>query len=342
MDVSASKASLGRWVETVNQPNRLALKGCNMLKSAHELATSHVANLATPKRLHPLHGEVFKEQMIVLVGQFVSQLKKPVTALVDDGLGQTCHVRFGFLPVIGELDLARHGALGGFQFSQGLPIVQRAFNLIAVRCGQEDLQPKVKACAVTRHGLMVWLNIFFDHEVQIEIAQTVTLDGDSLDAFWYISAFAEFIDLALNADRALRAPAAQQLPSGLLEREATILLHLLKAGWGSADFSLEVAKEQGIGSINAVNNVLNGLTAYHVPVDILIEFLDLRDVLHQDKLVQALASQSIISAVQGNAVVVDQPCNVDLLVQKLILFLAIELELVGLNDFHRDILTCIV
>lgn len=330
MNVSAVKASLGRWIEAINQPNRFALEGCNILEYAHELTTGKVTNLASPKRLHPFHGKVFKVQMIVAVGQLMGQLKEPVTPLVDHGLIQAGDVGFSLLPVVGEFDLARQLALSGFQFGQSLTIEQRAFNLLPVRCGEEDFQPKVKACAVTRHGLMVLGYIFLYHKVQVEIVKTITLDRDRLNVCWNVAGLAEFVDRALNLDLV----AAQQLPTGLLEREGAIPLDLLKAGWGCTNLVLEIAKEELISLVDTLNNILNGLTANQIPVGILLKLFQLGDMLHQDKLVQALARQLVVAAMQRNAVVVDQPCNVNLLVQQSILFLPVELELVRLDDFH--------
>ena len=59
------------------------------------------------------------------------------------------------------------------------------------------------------------------------------------------------------------------------------------------------------------------------------------DVLHQRKLVQALAGQTIIALMQSNAVIVDNPRNVNLLVQSLILFRPVQLELVRPDGFHN-------
>lgn len=330
MDVPAVKASFGRWIEAVNQPNRFALDVRNMLENAHELGTGQVANLAAPKGLHSLHGKVFKVQMIVAVSQVMGQLEEPVTALVDHPLIKAGDNRLGFLPATGKLHFAGKILLGDLQFSHCLTIVQRAFNLFAVRCDEEGFQPKVKACAFARHGLIVFCDFFLYHKVQVEIVKTIPLDGDSLNVRWYITAFAEFVDTTLNADLV----AVQQLPPRLLESERAILSHLLKAGRGSAYFPLEITKEQGVGSINAVNNVLNGLTANQRPMLIAVKLFQLGEVFHQDELVQALPGQGIVFAMQRNAMVVDQPGNVDLLVQQSILFLLVELELVRLDDFH--------
>jgi hypothetical protein len=58
-------------------------------------------------------------------------------------------------------------------------------------------------------------------------------------------------------------------------------------------------------------------------------------VSHQVVPVQSLTRQTIVAPVQGDAVVIDQPGNVYLPVQALILFRAVELELVRSDNVHR-------
>ena len=67
---------------------------------------------------------------------------------------------------------------------------------------------------------------------------------------------------------------------------------------------------------------------------VLRQLLKFGDVLHQCVLVQALARQLVVPAMQGNGVIVDQPSNVKLLMQVLMLFRLVELELVRLDDLH--------
>lgn len=66
--------------------NDFTFSGCNIAQDAHELGTGKVAYFAAPKRLHPLHGQVFKEQLIVLVGQLVGKLKNQSRRFADHPL----------------------------------------------------------------------------------------------------------------------------------------------------------------------------------------------------------------------------------------------------------------
>ena len=315
--------------------NDFVFSGGDIAQNAHELGTGKVAHLAPPQSLHPFDVQVFKEQVIVLVGQFMRQLKEPVPATIDHGLIKPRNVRFGFLPVVGTLHFAGQGALRRLQGVQGLAIVQRAFNGVAVRWGEKSLQAKIKAFAVTRHGLIGLACCFFNHKVQVEIAQRVTFDRYGFNACRNLATFEVLVDLALDGDLV----AVQQLPACLFQGEAAVLLDFLKA-WGtgrvpSGSLALEVAKEQLIRLVDALHDVLNCLRAYHAPIAVSGQFLEFGEVLHQLVLIQAFASQLVVSAVQRNAMVVDQPCNVYLLVQVPILFCLVQLELVR---FHSELI----
>ena len=328
--MSTVKASLGRWIEAVNQADNVAFDVRNMLEDAHEFTTGKVAYLAPPKSLHPLHGQVFKEQMIEGIGQFMSELEEPVTALINDRLIDASDDHLGFLPATRKFNFTSKILLGDLEFSHCLTIVQRTFNLFSNRGDQESFQPKVKPDAVTRSELIILGYIFLYHKVQIEITKAITFDRDSLNVCWNVAGLAEFVDRALNLDLV----ATKQLPTSLLEGETAVLLDFLKA-WGRGfNLVLKVAEEQLIGFVDTINNVLNRLTANQIPMLMAVKLFQLGDMFHQNELVQTLAGQFVVFAVQRNAVVIDQATDIDLLVQQLILLRPIKLELVRLDDFH--------
>jgi hypothetical protein len=326
MDMPTIRTSLGRGIPAVNTKDNLALFVGNVLENAHELTASQVTHLAPPKSLHTLHRQVFKEEMIKRIGQFVGKLEEPIAALIHDRLMDSSDNHLGFLPAAREFNFTRKVLLGDLEFSHSLTKVQRTFNVFSNIGNQESFHTKVEPGAVTRPELIALVDFFLYHKVEPEIAKTVPFDRDRLDVGWNIARLAEFVDHTLNANLVT----LKQFPTCLLERERTILFDLLKA-WGCGThlvLVLEVAKEKLIAFVNALNNILNGLGTYEIPMSVLSKLLQLGDVLHQDKLVQTLASKLVVATMQGNAVVIDQPSDVDLSVQKLILFLAIELELV--------------
>ena len=346
IDATAVATGFGTWFPAVNESDKLALDVGNMVEDAHELATGKVANLATPKSLHPLHVEVFKEQCVIDISQVVSQFEEPVTPPIDHCLMQAPNVRLGFFPIVAALDLARQVALCLAQFAQGLSIVQRGFNLLLIRRNEESFQPKVKACAFTRHGLMLRVDFFRNDEIKIEIPKTVPLDRDSFDVGGDVPTLAELVNLATNAD----SVATEQFPTCLFERETAVSFHFLETWRAGLDAVFKIAKEKLIPLVDTVNNILNRLGINQIPMCVLVQLFQPGDVLHQGVLVQALARQAIIPTMQGNAVVVNQARNVDLLVQLLILLRAprapVQLEFVRLDDFHsgfsatREALAC--
>jgi hypothetical protein len=311
-------------MEAPDQMNNLAIFVSHMLEDAHELTTSQVAHLATPHGLHTLHIQVFKEEIVEIIRQFVRKLEKPVAALIDDRLVDASDNHLGFLPATREFNFTSKILLGNLQFSHSLAKVQRAFNIFSNIGNQESFQTKVKPGTFTCPELIILVGIFLYHEVEPEIAKAITFDRNRLDVCWNIARLTELIDHPLNLDPV----PIEKFPTRLLEGETGVLLDFFEAWRRCADLVLEIAKEKLIALIDALNNVLNRLTAYQIPMGVLGKLFQLGDVLHQDKLIQALPRQLVVATVQGDAVIVDQPCNVNLLVQKTILFLAIELEFV--------------
>ena len=285
--------------------NNFALSGRDIGQDAHEFRSGKVAYLTTPQSLHPLHAEVFKEQVVVLICQVVGQLEEPVTALVDHRLIDAGNVRFSFAPVIGKLDLAGHLATCLFQFSHCLAIVQRTFNFLTVRRSEESLQTKVESCAVTCQDTVAWVDLFLNDEVEPDIAKTITLDGDGLDIGWNTGAhwarLAELIDNPLDLDFI----AVKQFPTSLFQREAAVLLDLLKA-WGRGLYlALKVAEKQLVRLIDTLYDILNRLATDKVPMAVLGQPLKPGDVHHQGIRIQACTEQAIVPAMHGNTVVID-------------------------------------
>lgn len=293
LDMPTSGTGLRRRIEAVDQMNNFAFGGCNILQDAHELGTRNVAYFAPPHGLHPLHGKVFKKQLIVLIRQLMCQLEEPVAATVDHTLINTRHIRLCFVPVPRPFDLARHAALRLAQFIKGLAIVQWGFNLLPVRRGEKSLQTKIEACAITRHGLIALVDFFLHHEIEIEIPQRVALDCDRLHVRRNVAALAVLVDSALNVD----AIVGKQLPARLLEGEGSVLLDLLERGRRGLDLALEVAKEQLVGAVNTLHYILDRLRTNKVPVGIAGQLLELGEMPHQVILAQMLASQTVVATV---------------------------------------------
>jgi hypothetical protein len=87
--------------------------------------------------------------------------------------------------------------------------------------------------------------------------------------------------------------------------------------------------------VNALHHVLNSLRTNQVPMSIARQLLEPGYVADQVVPAQTLTRQTVVAPVQGDTVVIDQPGNVYLPVQALILFRAVELELERSDNVHR-------
>lgn len=325
VDFATIETSLGRWFKPSDEMNNFSFCGRHIGKDVHKLGTGKITNLAPPHCLHPFHVEVFKEKVVIAICESVSKFKEPIATLIHNSLMNATYNQSGFLPAIRELYLAGKFLLSKLQFDHCLTIVQRAFNLFSVRRSEEGFQAKVEACHVTGHDLIVLVDLLLHNEVEPKIIEVVSLDCYRLDVGWNFSGLAELVEIALNPD----SITTKKFPARLFEREAGILLDFLESWRTCTNLALEIAKEQLIGFVDALNNILNGLGANKIPMFVPVKLLQLGQVPHQFKLVDSLASQAIVTTMKSNAMVVDQTSNINLLMQVLILFASIHLELVG-------------
>ena len=271
-----------------------------------------------------------KEKVVVAVGQRVGQLEEPIASLVDHPLVQTGHPTPGLMPVVAPFVLARQRTLGGTQGVQGLREVERADNFAPVTADQERLETEVEPNgAVTLPVGNV--DVFLDNEGEGEIAERVALNRYRFNGVGKLTRFAELVNVSLDAD----AVAAQQRPARLLERERTVLPDLLELGRRGLDARLAIAKEERVGAVNALANVLPGLTAHQGVVRVLGELAPFGDVLHHVVLAHVLARQAVVAPMERDAVVPDEARHVDALMQQSILFIAVQRVLVGAGDHHR-------
>jgi hypothetical protein len=77
---------------------------------------------------------------------------------------------------------------------------------------------------------------------------------------------------------------------------------------------LEIAEEQLVCATYTLGNVLGCLRAEAIPESQALCFLEFRDVSAEPERIQAFSKPPIVSAVQGNQVIVDHSGKVDLTV----------------------------
>jgi hypothetical protein len=125
----------------------------------------------------------------------------------------------------------------------------------------------------------------------------------------------------------------QQFPAGLFEREGFALAYLFGFGWMFG----KVPEKALVAAIQSFQHILNRLRTNGFPEGKACGcHPQVGDVRFQHTQRQVLPGQPIVAFVQSQRVIPDCACDVDLLMQILIVFIAvIESVLVGFANFDR-------
>lgn len=326
--MTTARTGLGRRIEAVNEMNQLTLTGCDVLQNVAEPRKGDVSNLAAPKLVHGFDIQRFQNDDVKAVGQVMRQFEEPIPALVGDPLVNPVQVVFGLCPVRRSFGLPRHSTAGFAQVFQVDFEELRRSNLFAVRQGEEGFQTEVCANDGVTQSVDFFL-LCLNRKADEQLTERGAFDRDRLDRAEDFPAFAELVNLTPNANLV----GADQLPTRLLEGERCIFLDLAKARTGKAlaDLARFVLEEKLITTVNALTNILNGLCINQVPKLVLGQLLQLRYVLLHRVHVDVLPGQLEVPSMKGNAMIPDDPANVNLVMQMLILFASVQLEL---ERFH--------
>lgn len=308
--------------------DQLALARGNVLQNVAELAKGNVSHLAAPKPVHGLDVQRFQDDDLKAVSQVMSQLEKPIPPLIGDLFMYAVQVVFGLAPVSRTFGLPRHSTVSLADLFQASFEELRRSNLFAVRQGKKGFQTEVRA----NDGVTQSVDFFpfcLYGKADEQLTKRGALDRDRLNRAENFTAFAELVNLTADANLV----GADQLPAGFFEGERCIFLDLAKTRTCKPLANLPgfVLEEQLIATINALANVLNGLCIKHIPELVFGKLLQLRYVLLHRVHVDVLPGQLEVPSMKRDAVIPDDPANVNLVMQMLILFASVQLEL---ERFH--------
>ena len=137
----------------------------------------------------------------------------------------------------------------------------------------------------------------------------------------------------------LATPASNQFPSSLLERDAVVLLDLLEAR--STHFKLRLAllvlEKPLVRIVQTFNDLLNCLTAYHLPMlAIWMQLAKLGNSLLQVVFRYVFKTRFVCKSLSRNALIPDNSSNIYRLVQLAIIAMAIKPILQRLANYHRN------
>ena len=124
----------------------------------------------------------------------------------------------------------------------------------------------------------------------------------------------------------------QQFVSTLLECERLVVDSFLERRRTDSFIAcLALAEKEFVCLVNAFDNVLNRLAAELIPVGVLVQLLQLRQVFLELVSTQVFTKSHVIPLMKGNAVIVHFGGNVDLAMKMAISFVAVQLELICLH-----------
>lgn len=321
VDRPACTTHLARREPSVNVvDDRPGLRGL-VVEDADELGEPEVPDLLSPQPLHGLEVQVFKEQVVVPERQPSRELEVVVPALIGDTLVDAGERHPGLPTVVAPFLLGRELLAGPADGLASLVVEQRGDLLASIAEREKGLQTEVRARAFTRHDAVIRSILDLAGEEEIKVSQRVPLDGDGFHRPLDLAGLAEPENPFSDPDLV----STQQRPSGLLEREGTVLAAGPETGRRGLDPRLPVSKEERVCPVDPIGDILDGLTAQSIPVPEPGPLLEFGKMLLEAILVQTLAVQSVVPLVERNAVVPNARRHIDLPMQIAVLLGAVEL-----------------
>jgi len=122
----------------------------------------------------------------------------------------------------------------------------------------------------------------------------------------------------------------------LFQREGPISAHLFETRRRGADASPKVTEKELIAPVDTLRDILYSLRTEAIPEREALCLLEFRYVKLERNSVQTLVKQPIVSAMQGDEMIVDRTCQIDLSVKMLILLGVIEFKNVCLHSTLTD------
>lgn len=258
----------------------------------------------------------------------MSPLPKPVRPSISNILMLANQVESCLLPVVRAFNLAGKLSTCFFNSIQALLEKLRRFNTETFRTCQECFQSEVKTSDFTRLDLNLWNWFSVNDYGYKQLSQGSAFNGGGLDLSFNGSGVPKLIHPLANPN----AITAQKFIASLLESERLVFLDLLKTGRSNP--FLMVLKEQLIGFLNPLANILHSLRAYLLPESHPLALLS--DVSLKPRAVQVFAKHPVVPFVDSNATVPDYPRHINDALKVSVPMVLIKFELQG---FHVSMIT---
>ena len=204
---------------------------------------------------------------------------------------------------------------------------RRHYVFVLIFADEESLESKIEAGAFTRPDFDFG-HFHFAGKEDVNITEIVPLDRDLLDSPFDFAALEELI---CPSPCQLHLVAVYHIPTRHIVGERFVLDNLLELRRRAFLVLLQVLEKQLVGSFDADRDILDSMSRKLLTESVSRLLLELREMLLQSINRRALMEYSVVVFVQSDAVIVDDACNIYLLIQVFILLGLVELELIGLS-----------
>jgi len=261
IDMPTDRAQLRRGKPRVDMmDHRPGLRG-DVMQDLHKRPKAQIGNFAAPQGFHALKVQCYQGDVDVRSTECRGQIPVEGMAEMSDPFVHTGKVLLGTAAVVRALALVRQRSIGVRNTTQRL--FERLWRMVLRPITPREIgrQPKVKACAFTRHGSVDGFRDNATREIHVQVTKPITLDGDRFDGPRDVAGLRKLVDGRAETE----AIATKELPSRLFQGKRFGMADLAKGGrtnlvGGRVGLAiLQVLKEALIAPVDPFNDVLNGL-----------------------------------------------------------------------------------
>ena len=317
----------------VNQADVFASLFRLPLDFLNERGESKVVDFATPYALHTLETEILEKAPVKLADKVECEFPVVVSAAVAD-LPLNPRQPFSATLAVGAT-FARFGMLatGSRNVVARLAIELGTIIFFTVTARQHIFQSEIEPCGFT----CLWLGVIgvaVDEDGNIEIVQSVTLDGDTPNVAVNRSAGVESIPLPIQAYFGNFFVNGFNANLRTVKRHGFVFFARLETCRSFRKF----VKEPRVSKLNSYQRIEQTPRVRNPPVFVPIPFLKLCQVLRKAGVTRslvslALAIYSVMSTRQCDKMVVDIANDMQIILQMLSARMALKFEFEGFHLF---------
>src|SRR5262249_33670842 len=332
VDEATHMTPFGGWEKAVNMVYMRTVLLCGLVHNLHKTTKAEVGHFTAPYSDHTTQFQIFQIERVIGGTQLVSELPMPCLALMANAGMHPCQRTLRLPPMARAPNFPCQGAIGLAQLSERRTQWLGGMKPGAIAAGEKGLQPKVQACAFTRHGSGNGLVIAEAGKDDQHMPGWQAFDGQRFDGALDMPGLVKPIEPSKQP----QAVPAFVAPAGLCQGNRAILRTWAKCGRTFILF----AKKLLIALINTPDNVLDGLRIKLTPVSKARHGLQARHMPFQTKIADVAFETSIVAFLHGNQVVRDLGCQVNPGVQMAEPLATIELKDKGTPRHLHAFLAC--